>query len=295
MNKIRAYLNQSYPISRKPWIVVLISSALVFFLLGLFQPFGLSNFPFIRKWSVIAGFAMVTAVSTGIVGYIFPLLFKRFYNPENWTNGKNILNCIFIILIIGLGNFLFDWFSTNRSPEAFVPLLIAYMEITILIGIIPAVVVVVIVQNSGLKQNLVDARELNKRLLQSLQHSNQSASRGSDPILLSGNTRDEIEIHPEDLLYVEASGNYVHIYYNNGSDIIKQKQLRATIGQIEKELEPFSYIMKCHRAFLVNTSYINNVEGNSQGFLLSLRLTKSLVPVSRTYTKNLRNILEHTI
>jgi len=292
MNKIQTFFNQPYPISKKPWIIVLVSSVLVFFILGLFQPFGLSNVSSARKWPVIAGFACITAISTGIVGYLFPILFKRFYNPDKWTNGKNLLNNALIILVIGLGNFAFDWSFTNRSLETFIPLLSTYLLITFLVGIIPMALIAIIIQNRSLNQNLHDAREMNNHLLESLQKTHQPLPRESTLVLLSGNTKDEIELYPEDILYIEASGNYVHIHYKTGTDTIKQKQLRATIGQMENELEAFPFIIKCHRAFLVNTSYIVNVEGNSQGFLLSLRHTKNLVPVSRTYTKHLRNVVE---
>ena len=293
MNKIRAFFNQSYPISRKPGIVIILSSVLVLFILGLFQPFGLNNLSSVRKWPIILGFTGVTAFSTAIVGYIFPLLFKRFYNPENWTNGKNLLNNIWIILVIGLGNFIFDWVLTDRPYNTFIPLLTAYLIITFLVGIFPAVFISILIQNRNLKQNLSDAREMNKSLLDKLQKTDESILREESVLVqLSGNTKEGIELYPEDILYIEASGNYVQINYKTGSEPIKQKQIRATIAQIEKDLESFSFMVRCHRAFLINTSCITNVEGNSQGFLLNLRHTEKLVPVSRSYTKDLRRILQ---
>jgi len=291
MNKIKIYFNQPSPYNKRPWLVVVVSSLLIFFLLGLFQPFGLNTFPSIRKWLIISGFALVTAASTGIIGYVFPLIFKRFYNPENWTHGKSILNIFILILVTGIGNFFFDWSMTHREPGTFFPVLYSYLIITFLIGLIPAIVSTIIVQNKDLQQNLSDARELNKRLVENFQKENRQPLYESTPILLSGNTKDEIELYPEDILYMEASGNYVMIHHKTGTGTLKQKQLRATISQMEKVLEPYPSLIKCHRAFIVNTSHIINVEGNSQGFLLNLRYTQDRVPVSRTYTKTFREIV----
>lgn len=291
MNKLLIYLNQPAPVYRKPWIIVLVSSLLVFFLLGLFQPFGLHSFPDTRKWLIILGFALVTATMTAIVGYVFPRIFKRFYDSANWSHGKSLINNFIILLLIGFGNCLFDWTFTNRPSGSFFSILTSYLLITFLIGLIPGIVSAFIIQNKDLKQNLSDARELNKHMLEKLQNNNQKPQRTGSSVLLSGNTRDEIELYPEDILYLEAAGNYVIINYKTEADLVKQKQLRTTIGQMEQTLQPFPFLVKCHRAFIVNTSYIINIEGNSQGFLLSLSSTKTMVPVSRSYTKTFREIM----
>ncbi|NDV60278.1 LytTR family DNA-binding domain-containing protein [Bacteroides sp. 519] len=291
MNRIWTYLNQPAPLAKKPWLVVVVSSLLIFFLLGVFQPFGLNAFEPIYKWLIISGFAFVTAISTGIIGYIFPVLFKRFYNPENWTYWKSIINIFIIMLVIGLGNFFFDWILTNRAPETFFPLLRTYLIITFLIGLIPAIISTIIIQNKNLRQNLSEARELNRRLAQNLQENKSCPLHKGNPILLSGSTKDEIELYPENIIYIEALGNYVVIHYLNSVSEVKQKQLRTTITLMEKTLESFAYLVKCHRAFIVNTLNITNIEGNSQGFLLNLCHTQKLIPVSRTYSKDFRKIL----
>jgi DNA-binding LytR/AlgR family response regulator len=241
---------------------------------------------------IVGGYALVTAISTAVVGYLFPMVFKRFYHPDRWTYGKNILQCIFIVSVIGLGNFLFDRGLTDRPSDTFIPMLLTYLLITFLIGIIPAVVIVVLSQNRNLKRNFRDARELNRHLADSLK-ATEKVHREGTPVRLSGATKDGIELYPEDILYLEAAGNYILIHYKTaGQDAVEQKRLRATISQMEEMLAAYSFIVKCHRAFLVNLSYITAVEGNSQGLLLSLRHVSNTIPVSRTYTKLLHRMSE---
>ncbi|MDH6533869.1 LytTR family transcriptional regulator [Parabacteroides sp. 52] len=287
MSKMISFLQQPAPVNRKPWMVVCVASLLVFFLLAIFQPFGLANLKAGFKWLAIGGFALVTALATSMVGLVFPRFFPTFYAPSHWTIGKSLINNLILLFIIGLGNFVWDWSLTNRAPHTFLSVGLSYLFITVLVGLIPSVVSMFIIQNAVLKQHLKEAQAMNKGLMQRLNHTEMMHPKETDPLLLSGNTKDCVELYPEDILYLEVSGNYVKINYRQG-DVCKQKQLRATIGQMEKALEAFPYIVRCHRAFMVNIRQVINVEGNSQGFQLSLSCLKEEVPVSRTYTTLIR-------
>jgi DNA-binding LytR/AlgR family response regulator len=47
-------------------------------------------------------------------------------------------------------------------------------------------------------------------------------------------------------------------------------------------------MVKCHRAFLVNVKHIEYVKGNSQGLKLMLAAIDFEIPVSRNYSKDLK-------
>ncbi|GHV51828.1 hypothetical protein FACS1894181_14270 [Bacteroidia bacterium] len=228
----------------------------------------------------------MTAAMTSIACFLYPVLFKRFYDPENWTVGKELLNNAFVLLTIGLGNFFFDLCIYRRPPGVWFKSLAVYLFVTCIVGIIPVLVIHFIVRNNGLKQRLADAREMNRRLVERLAHQPARPLQAGKPVHLAGSTKEAVSLYPGDIIYLEASGNYVKVNYLAGESV-KQKQLRATLSQVEKDLQPYASIMRCHRAFMVNTAYINNVEGNSQGFRLQLRVSRAAVPVSRSYTKTL--------
>ena len=73
---------------------------------------------------------------------------------------------------------------------------------------------------------------------------------------------------------------------------VKNALLRTTITLLEETLQPYLVIQRCHRAFLVNISHVTNVEGNMQGFSLSLKYINNEIPVSRTYTKRIKDTLQ---
>jgi DNA-binding LytR/AlgR family response regulator len=131
---------------------------------------------------------------------------------------------------------------------------------------------------------------MNGQLAERLQNTLQYDHIEIDRIVLSGSTKESVTLYPDSILYIESSGNYVKIncLHNN---VVKQKQLRTTITQLDKELQPYPSIARCHRAYMVNTSFITHVEGNSQGFRLRLRHVKEEVPVSRSYLKVIRDRL----
>jgi DNA-binding LytR/AlgR family response regulator len=146
------------------------------------------------------------------------------------------------------------------------------------------------IQNRALKQNLKEANELNKRLVEQLHNETPLTQTKRNAIVLSGNTKETITLTPEDILYMEVAGNYLKITYLFNAEV-KQRQLRATIAQVEQDLQPYPYLVRCHRAFMVNVLYITNVEGYSRGYRLSFRYTNDTIPVSRSYAKMVRDKL----
>lgn len=283
-------LKQSFPVNDTPWKVIAIPSVTVFFVLTLFQPFGLGSLGS-DKWFRIIGFVLVTAISTAIVSLLFPLIFKKYYSIEKWTIGKYLFNTALIIFFIGVGNFIFDWNVTNRPSETFWNVLFSYFLITFLVGIIPITIISFVTQNYALKQYLREAKELNQQLLKKANNTSND-SPNEEIVTLTGNTKEKLSLLPNNILYIEASGNYVNIYYLTKEQTTKNTLLRTTISLLETMLSSHPTIQRCHRAFLVNVSHITNVEGNTQGLLLSIKYFNVQIPVSRTYTKQIKNAIE---
>lgn len=292
MNKLLTYLKRPASYNTQPWVVVIVATLLVCFLLGFFQPFGVAGFSTKVKLLVVSGFTLVTALATSIIGYLFPYLFKRFYHPSTWTIGKSLINNILIILLIALGNSIFDWSIGHRLNSTFGSILLSYLLVTLLIGFIPALVSTFIIQNNALKKNLHDAIIINNQLSQRLQSKMNINHIETDIIELHGETKETISLYPDNILYLESFGNYVKVNYLS-DNVLKQKQIRTTITRIAESLQDYPYIVRCHRAYMVNVLHIINVEGNSQGLQLSLQYLnlKEGIPVSRCYTRSIKDKL----
>lgn len=290
MRKLLSYFKRPATFNSNPWIIVIAASLLVCFLLGFFQPFGIDKFNIRVKLLVVIGFTLVTAAATSIVGYLLPILFKRFYNPSKWTIGKSLINDILIMLLIVLGNVVFNWSIGHHLSSTFGSVLLSYLLVTLLIGIIPTLFSIFIVQNYSLKKNLEDAITINNQLSKRLQDENIVNHAKFKHIELTGETKEKISLYLDNILCLESAGNYVKVSYIL-DDNIKQKQIRTTLARMEKELSNHSNIVRCHRAYLVNVLHIISVTGNSQGLQLSLKYLKEEVPVSRTYINKIKDKL----
>lgn len=108
-----------------------------------------------------------------------------------------------------------------------------------------------------------------------------------------GSTKEQLAIEADDLMYVEADGNYVKVVYRK-ADGVGRKLLRCTMKQAEGTVADCPFIIRCHRAFLVNIRWVVKVDGNSQGFRLSLEGCEEEVPVSRAYTNEVKSRIERT-
>lgn len=108
-----------------------------------------------------------------------------------------------------------------------------------------------------------------------------------------GSTKEQLIIKAGDLMYVEADGNYIKVVYRK-ADGVGRKLLRCTMKQAEGTVADCPFIIRCHRAFLVNIRWVVKVDGNSQGFRLSLEGCEEEVPVSRAYTNEVKSRIERT-
>ncbi|MDR1160979.1 MAG: LytTR family transcriptional regulator [Tannerellaceae bacterium] len=292
MNKLFQYLcqPQPHPVVLKRWRIVVISSLIVLFVLGIFQPFGIEA---MLKGGIVvlAGFVLITIIGVSIVVYLLPFCFKRFY-AENWTVGKNLLNSFLIVLLISSGNTYYHCLLTRSNSQfsmgSVADTFLFYLVITFLVSIVPFIIIAFLQRNRSLSQHLQEAQALNKKLAGEIPPP--QTVYNSAPITLSGNTKDSIRLHPEQFIYLEAYGNYVKVNYTEGGPV-KQKLLRTTIKQMEDALASVPFIIRCHRAFLVNTQQIASVKGNSQGYKVSFTYPIEEIPVSRGYTKELQRSL----
>ena len=112
--------------------------------------------------------------------------------------------------------------------------------------------------------------------------------------LLSDNEKDRLDIELSQLLYIESNGNYIEVYYTK-DQAQKSILLRSTLKRTEAQLEPHPSVVKCHRAFLINVDKIIHVKGNSQGLRLILKHTDTEIPVSRNFSKSLKDKLNSMI
>ena len=137
---------------------------------------------------------------------------------------------------------------------------------------------------------------MNARLAERVQAEAVSEPRSAEAreeVLLEGGTRESLALDPVRLLYAESEGNYVRLHYldaDSGKPAVKL--LRLTLRQAEDAFLDYSYIIRCHRAYLVNLHRVAQVSGNAQGYRLHLEGCGTEIPVSRSYAVRVKRALE---
>ncbi|MBN4065836.1 LytTR family transcriptional regulator, partial [Candidatus Amoebophilus asiaticus] len=89
---------------------------------------------------------------------------------------------------------------------------------------------------------------------------------------------------------VASVDNYIEIFSENEGGITKNL-LRNTLRKAEESLLNYPYLFKCHRAYIVNLQKIQSVIGNSQGYKLVFDKIEQPIPVARSQSKQLKELL----
>lgn len=285
-NRIKKFLKSPAVISEIPqWLLGLCSGAVVFLILAIFQPFNINdNIVGPIKFAIIGGFGLITFLIVIICPWLIQLFDKDFYDAKKWTNGYAIINFFVTVGIIILGNFLY---LSILESEFRLNSLFSMAWQTLVISIFVYYINLVF-ENRTLKKNLQTASLINQHII------NQTSPTPApeNNISINGTGRNDIiTINIESLLYIESDKNYCHVsYLVNGKK--EEQTIRATILSIESQLSEITSIVRCHRAFLVNTKNISHVERNSGGYHLEMNGCDNSIPVSRSCSSTVLSCIE---
>ncbi|MGM9772991.1 MAG: LytTR family DNA-binding domain-containing protein [Segatella copri] len=109
---------------------------------------------------------------------------------------------------------------------------------------------------------------------------------------IKGSTSQSVlEVNPQDILFVESMSNYADVWYIEG-DQTSHKTMRITLKQINESLANERYLVQCHRAFIVNLNFVIAMSNRNTGYQLQLFGTDKQIPVSRTYTPQVKERLQ---
>lgn len=96
----------------------------------------------------------------------------------------------------------------------------------------------------------------------------------------------------ENLLYLEASDNYVSIYYLNKENVTRF-MLRNTLKNLEEDLKG-TEMVRCHRSYMVNYEKVKVIRREKDGVKLELDLPTIIdLPVTKTYMENVMKAFSH--
>src|SRR5215831_10421923 len=192
---------------------------IIAFLLA-FKPFELDTLPTGRLVFFCSVYGFTTFACIVFVGFIIPKAFPSFYNEETWTTGKQIIVIIGAIILIGSVNYLISPLMTGADLS--LGKFLWYQGITVLGGILPVTIYILIRQNSLLMKFEKQASILEKKLQEKLdQDKKQEAPPTGEEkkneltvIELRGDYQGEkLMLLPEELYLIAAANNYVKVYF----------------------------------------------------------------------------------
>jgi hypothetical protein len=278
-----SFLNKPYPHSRdtqKNILASLLIGVFVAFFLVIFQPFGISQWEDESKFIKLIGYGMVSCLIPIILNALFAL-FPAKQIEDNWKIWMEISNIALIVICIAAGNVIYsEIIGLGRvSWRSYLD----FIAITFAIGIFPIAFGVIRRHNRFLKLNLQTASEINNILDRNPVVGNAASEQMKRVVFVAENEKDRFEVEPHQLLYIASADNYSEIFYL--ADGKAQKTLlRGSLKRWEEQLIPFPYLVRCHRAFIVNLENVKHMEGNAAGYKLNISSIGKQVPVSRNYS-----------
>ncbi len=277
------FLNRPYPFSdnlKRNTKVIFFISITVFVLLLLFQPLQINQLEHKTKVYLILSLGVLTFLSLSLNLSIIPALWPQLFLKRQWKIWKEIVWNFWIFFTITAG-YLISYKVLGILDVDFY----AIVKLN-LIAIIPITILIVLNQNRMLRLHLKTATELNNKL---------SENKVVHEKLIhfeSESQKETFSIRVKQLFFIRSADNYIEIFWKEG-DAVKRQLIRNTLQKAQQILSDFSFIMKCHRSYLVNVNFIEKVEGNSQGYKLFFDQVDFEIPVSRNAIDELKDKIKH--
>lgn len=283
----------------KFWLPSFFAALVTFAVLVSLHPFGIDQYGNLWAYSAAVG------VIVFVVCYAVILVHNRFRHSGKSMMRIRAATFIGMTIIIGLLVSLLQvamWGISASTAMVGLNLLDSLFITAIVYGM-----TFLVRHNKDLRTELEEEKELNRSIRQRLEalDAMRQKSKGQDEpsrpaaeteptIKLMGSTKKQIEIRIADFIYAGSVGNYVEVAFIAADGKQRKEALRQTMKELESQLEGYPYIVRCHRAFMVNINRIRSAKGNSQGYTLTLDGSPDTVPVSRTYTSAIKTMLSTT-
>ena len=276
------WLNKPYPFFFNVYrnlIIAVSVGAFVGLFLYVFRPFSMGSMYCTLDLPLECFIYGLIASLCVLINIVFlPVIFKKQYSEDKWTIKKEILMMLSLLTMISLGNLFFARaVHPTLTEEPFIDAILRSFWHTVTIGIIPTGIFILLNYNYQLQQNLKRARRYGESYAKE-----PLAPAGTENVVRieSDIVKESLEFHPNDVLFISASGNYSEFHLDNGSGYRKEI-LRHPLQKVEDTLSDFPFIFRTHRAYLVNLLAIKSYQGSAQGIQLFFDEIQESIPVSR--------------
>jgi DNA-binding LytR/AlgR family response regulator len=282
----------------------IISTTFVVVALAVFKPFGLDAW----QWQ-----AYVHLVALGVIGVFIcmttDIILKYIVKmPRSFKKGVEYIirrNLWFQLIntpLVALGICLYRHFVLSDRVEGNLFSVVNFLETLAIIAFCSFAIGLYWrfkFRSKYLAMELEETRLLNEEL-KKVQESkasdsddvqNHAACPVDSSLTLTGTTNESVTLQISHLLYIEAVGNYVKVCHLLDGQV-RTDMLRATMKQMEETLQAYPMIVRCHRAFLVNLSQVEQIISHSGSTQLLIKHCQESLPVSRSNMSTIKEALK---
>ena len=157
---------------------------------------------------------------------------------------------------------------------------VLYLFYTLLLGIIPVSIRIMLVRNWRLKEDLNEAKKINALL------ANRRISTDEKIIEFQVSRNETLKLTNQDLIYIESTENYITVVWSNGN-AIKKLMIRMTMKDAMKQIND-PLIVFCHRSFIINLRKVLEIIPQSGTSVIVLKNIDNKIPVSNTYKSQIK-------
>lgn len=274
MAKVSDFFKKSYPqnlIIRKPLIGGMIIFAFTFGFIVIYKPLE-------AHASIAESIELTMAVYAFIASmamYVMIIALKRinyFKREEDWTVLKEVIAVFILLLILGVVVYFAAFVVEPPADRWTLITFFDSVKSAFLVGIIPFTLF------SAINYPYLFLISTDLRRPKQIQDNTGLAE--SRIRIASQLKKESLSFFPSQFLLAESDGNHV-VFSLSEDKTTRQVKIRNTISNVEEQLAGFPFIIRCHRAFLVNIDHITNKSGNASGYKLKVEGLEKEIPVSR--------------
>lgn len=285
-NQAYKWLNRKYPqnyIIQKPYIGTAIIAMFCLGFVSIYKPLNTHEAVNLSYEATMAIYCFGSAISVMMLIKVLKMT-KYFSIKEDWTLLKELVAITIILLGMGLTIYFIAFFMEASTHRWNVSTFLDSVKYAYLIGIIPFAFFTILnyryllpwsVEISEAGANNASVIEPSEKLIQ----------------ICSKLKKEELSFYPSQFIYASSDSNYVDFYLHQDNKI-KKETIRNSISSIEQQLSEIPYIVRTHRAYIVNLKKILKKQGNTLGYRLEVTDIDSEIPVSRQNTRIFDNLFK---
>ena len=239
---------------------------------------------FLKQISDVFKYGFIVISISLIFSLLLPEVFPNIFNSEKWNVQKTLVLFLVTVLTITITITIFVYFFDNPNNKHFFPFFFTIIIRSITLSFFPIVLLIFYSEKILYKKNHLHAIEI----IHELKTNQQSKQKQTKNVIytFAENTKDEIKITENELLYIKAEGNYCRLVYVKKSILLKHL-IRNSLKEIEQIISKSNHFLRCHKSYIINLHKISDVTGNAKGYLFHLNETQYRIPVSRNLSKSL--------